>query len=132
LLKQTRRTLKQEGLPANANLKLLRCLREVVRGGVPVLILRAPSRGSAGLKPRTGEFDYLDYILASGGPHGRVSVELVEGSNHSFSNQQGRAAIPEVIGKWLGATLTCISPACPSVMGDNVILMPSARESKTA
>ena len=132
LLKQTRRTLNQEKLPANANLKLLRCLREVVRGGVPVLILRAPSRGSAGLKPRTGEFDYLDYILASGGPHARVLVELVERSNHSFSYQQGRAAIPEVMQRWLETTLACISPACSSVVKDNVILMPSAKESETA
>lgn len=133
LLKQARQRMRREKLPANANVKLLRCWKEVVRGGVPVLILRAPSRGSAGLKPRTGEFDYLQHILAIGGKHARVSVEVVEGSNHSFSNRQGRAAIPQLMEKWLGATIfSSISTALPSAMGENVILMPPARESKTA
>ncbi len=133
LLKQVRRKLRQEGLPANANVKLLRCWKEVVRGGVPVLILRAPSRRSAGLKARTGEFDYLQHILASAGQQASVSVEVVDGSNHSFSNRQGRAAIPQFIEKWLDSTIfTNISTALPNAMGENVILMPSARESKTA
>jgi len=132
LLKQARRKLKREGLPDNANLKLLRCWKEVVRGGVPVLILRAPSRRSAGLKPRTGEFDYLEHILAAGGPDARVSVEVVESSNHSFSNQQGRAAIPRLTEKWLGTTITNVTTAHTAVMGEKVILMPSAREGKTA
>lgn len=133
LLKQARRRLRREKLPANANVKLLRCWKEVVRGGLPVLILRAPSRGSAGLKPRTGEFDYLQHILAIGGQQARVSVEVVEGSNHSFSNRQGRAAIPQLMEKWLGATIfTNIVTALPSEMEESIILMPSARESKTA
>jgi len=132
-MKQARLTLNGERLPANANLKLLRCWKEVVRGGVPALILRAPSRGSAGLKPRTGEFDYLEHILASAGQPSRVSVEVVEGSNHSFSNQQGRAAIPRLIEKWLGATIfTDTTATFPNAVGENVILMPSAREGKTA
>lgn len=133
LLKQARRTLKREGLPANANLKLLRCWKEVVHGGVPALILRAPSRGSAGLKPRTGEFDYLEYILARAGQHSRVSVEVVEGANHSFSNRQGRIAIPELIDKWMGSALfRNVSATIPNVASEKVILMPSAREGKTA
>jgi hypothetical protein len=127
-LKQARRELSGEGLPANANVKLLRCWNEVARGGVPVLIMRAPSRGAAGLKPRIGEFDYMAHILASGGENARVSVEFVEGANHSFSNRAGRTAVSRLMDVWLGATFTGISGTAANAAGENVIVMPSTRQ----
>lgn len=129
LLKQAKWSLSREELPANANVKLLRCWKEVVRGGLPVLILRAPSRGATGLKARTGEFDYLEYILASAGQHARVSIEVVDGANHSFSNCQGRAAVLQIMKRWLGSTeFPHISSSVSNVMDGKVVLMPSARE----
>lgn len=99
--KQLRVTLTQSELPANANVALLRCWKRILSLGVPVLILKAPKRGSSGVKPRLGEFDYYQYLISLAGRASRVTIAVMEGANHSFSNEQGRSEVQQAIGRWL-------------------------------
>jgi pimeloyl-ACP methyl ester carboxylesterase len=89
--------------PGNANWPLLRCWRQLESAGMPILILKAPARKAPGIKPRAGEFDYFRYLRALPGHSGRVAVRLVEGTNHSFANSQGKAAVREHTERWLEA-----------------------------
>jgi hypothetical protein len=73
----------------------------VASSGTPILILKAPARKAFGTKPRTGEFDYLDYVLKAAGKRGRVSVTLIEGTDHSFANRAGRQAVAAQLEVWL-------------------------------
>lgn len=87
--------------PGNANWPLVRCWRQLESAGTPILILKAPARKAPGIKPRAGEFDYLRYLRALPCHTGRVAVRLVEGTNHSFANCQGKAAVREHTERWL-------------------------------
>jgi pimeloyl-ACP methyl ester carboxylesterase len=87
--------------PGNANWPLLRCWRQLESAGMPILILKAPARKAPGIKPRAGEFDYLRYLGALPCHTGRVAVRFVAGTNHSFANSQGKAAVREHTERWL-------------------------------
>lgn len=87
--------------PRNANLPLLRCWNQLSSAGLPMLVLKAPALKSRGLKPRIGEFDYLAYLQSTASPRNRVSIEFVEGTNHSFADRKGRNAVRENIEQWL-------------------------------
>ena len=87
--------------PRNANLPLLRCWSQLSSAGLPILVLKAPALKARGLKPRIGEFDYLGYLQQRASPRDRVSVEFIEGTNHSFADRKGRAAVGENIERWL-------------------------------
>ena len=89
-------------LPRNANFPLLSRWKEVASSGVPILMIKAPSRKSSGTGPRQGEFDYLKYVLQLAGRKGHVVVELIEGTDHSFANRLGRIAVQQRIESWLG------------------------------
>lgn len=93
--------LRRNKLPENANRGLLRCWGEVASSGTPILILKAPARKTTGTKPRTGEFDYLEYVLTAAGKRSRVSVKLIEGTDHSFANRAGRQAVAAQLEVWL-------------------------------
>lgn len=101
LLKQFRLLFHRNKLPDNANLSLLRSWKQVASTGLPILMLKAPSHGSCGSKPRTGEFDYSSHILELAGPRQQVVVKVVNGANHSFSNKAGRSAIQGSLNRWL-------------------------------
>jgi hypothetical protein len=88
--------------PRNANLPLLSRWREVASTGLPVLIIKAPARKAAGTSPRVGEFDYLKHVLNLAGRKGRVVVELIQGTDHSFANRLGRIGVQQRIERWLG------------------------------
>ena len=103
LLKQLRLMLYRNRLPENANVPLLRSWKKVAATGLPILLLNAPSHGSAGDKPRVGEFDYSSYIFDSAGPRHRILVKVAAGSNHSFSNHQGKLAVQQNINQWLNS-----------------------------
>jgi pimeloyl-ACP methyl ester carboxylesterase len=87
--------------PGNANWPLIRCWRQLESVGMPILILKAPAPKAPGIKPRVGEFDYLRYLRALPGHTGRVAVRFVEGTNHSFANSNGRAAVRQHTEQWL-------------------------------
>jgi pimeloyl-ACP methyl ester carboxylesterase len=89
--------------PGNANWPLIRCWRQLESVRLPILILKAPAPKSPGIKPRVGEFDYLRYLRALPDHTGRVAVRLVEGTNHSFANSQGKAAVRQHTEQWLNA-----------------------------
>ncbi|MGC1871375.1 MAG: alpha/beta fold hydrolase [Acidobacteriaceae bacterium] len=87
--------------PKNANFPLLRCWKKLASTSLPILILRAPGRKSSSLKPKVGEFDYLEHILGLVGPRNEVVVSLMDGANHSFANRVGRAAVRQHVEQWL-------------------------------
>ena len=87
--------------PGNANFRLLNCWKQVATRGMPVLMLKAPGLKAAGTKPRTGQFDYLKHVMELGGNKSQLMIKLIEGTDHSFANRVGRAAVQEQIGKWL-------------------------------
>jgi pimeloyl-ACP methyl ester carboxylesterase len=89
--------------PRNANLPLLRCWTQLASAGLPILLMKAPAVKSHGIKPRMGEFDYLGYLGALSGRGSRVVVKFIEGTNHSFADLVGRAAIRQHAEEWLNA-----------------------------
>jgi pimeloyl-ACP methyl ester carboxylesterase len=101
ILKQIRQFLRRNAPPKNANFALLRTWKDLASTGLPVLLIKAPGRGSSGEKPRTGEFDYLKHVTDLAGRRSRVVVKVVEGSNHSFSNDIGRIGVQQNIADWL-------------------------------
>jgi pimeloyl-ACP methyl ester carboxylesterase len=104
-LRDFRLLLRGNAPPQNANFPLLRSWRDVATSGLPILILKAPGRKAPGTRPRVGEFDYLRHILQIAGRKSRVLVELIEGTDHSFANRRGRAAVQRLTERWLGANL---------------------------
>lgn len=101
LLKQIRLFFYGNMPPENANFPLLRCWKKLATTGLPVLILRAPSRNVIGRKTRIGEFDYTEYILGLAGRRSQVVVKVLEDANHSFANRLGRAAVRKQTASWL-------------------------------
>jgi pimeloyl-ACP methyl ester carboxylesterase len=100
--KKIRLLVRRNAPPRNANLPLLNRWREVASTGLPILIIKAPSRKATGTGPRVGEFDYLKHVLNLAGRKSQVIVELVEGTDHSFANRMGRVGVQQYIEKWLG------------------------------
>ena len=50
-----------------------------------------------------GEFDYLKYVLKLAGRKSQVVVQSIEGTDHSFANRLGRAAVRQHAERWLSA-----------------------------
>ncbi len=90
--------------PANANFPLLRCWKKLASIGLPILILKASGRKSAGTRSRIGEFDYIQHVVELAGRKGQVSVQVADGAHHSFANRPGRAAVRQHTEEWLSAT----------------------------
>jgi pimeloyl-ACP methyl ester carboxylesterase len=95
--------LRKNAPPRNANFGLLSRWKEVASAGLPILFIKAPARKAAGTKPRAGEFDYLKYVLGLAGRNSKVVVELIQGTDHSFANRQGRAAVRQHTERWLAS-----------------------------
>jgi alpha-beta hydrolase superfamily lysophospholipase len=91
--------------PQNANLVLLSRWKEVASTGLPILLFKSPGRKTQGTKPRVGEFDYLAHVLKIAGRKSQVSVELLEGTDHTFANRTGRAAVRRQTELWLSKYL---------------------------
>jgi len=93
--------LRGSALPGNANSQLLARWKQVAAAGLPILLLKAPGIKAHGSRPRVGEFDYTGHALKLAGRKSRVSVEFVEGADHSFANWDGREAVQRHIEEWL-------------------------------
>ncbi len=104
LLKHIRLIVGRNKLPRNANLPLIRCWNQLTSAGTPILVLKAPALKTRGIKPRIGEFDYLGYLQSKSTRGSRILVRLIEGTNHSFADRQGRAAVRQNIEQWLSST----------------------------
>jgi pimeloyl-ACP methyl ester carboxylesterase len=98
-----RLALRGNAPPANANVQLLACWKQVATAGLPILLLRAPGIKAQGAKPRVGEFDYIDHVTKLAGRKSRIAVEFVEDADHSFANRLGRDAVERHIGDWMDA-----------------------------
>lgn len=115
--------------PANANFPLLKRWKEVAAArGLPILLFKAPGRKAAGTKPRIGEFDYLQHVVALAGHRGKVSIQLIEETDHSFANRAGRAAVRQHIENWLSIHFPCT----PQEHITSDILQPSEGEDRIA
>jgi pimeloyl-ACP methyl ester carboxylesterase len=101
LLKEVGLFLNKKSLPRNANHLLLRKFKEMASAGLPILILNNKNRNAAGLKSRTGEFDYLAHVLKLAGRRGEIVVRSVEGADHSLSNRVGRTGARQHAEQWL-------------------------------
>ena len=101
-LKKLRLLMRGSAPPPNANFPLLQKWKEVAaKRGLPILLFKAPARKAAGAKPRIGEFDYLQHVQTLAGQFGKVTVQLIEGTDHSFANRSGRDAVRRSIEDWL-------------------------------
>jgi pimeloyl-ACP methyl ester carboxylesterase len=115
--RKLRLALRGSALPGNANSALLARWKQVATAGLPILLLKAPGIKAQGSKPRVGEFDYIDYAVRLAGSKSRVSVDFVEGADHSFANHEGREAVERLISGWLAAQfpLSNFNPSANSV-----------------
>jgi pimeloyl-ACP methyl ester carboxylesterase len=98
-------------LPGNANFPLLnRCL-DLVRAGIPILFLAAPT-----VLKKSETFDYLQYIVKEVTDSLAVHEE-VNGADHTFANRQGRIAVRDRTLSWLDANFaedTSMEPVMPA------------------
>lgn len=109
LLRHVRHLVGRNRLPRNANFPLLQAWKQLSSAGTPMLVLKAPALKTRGLKPRIGDFDYLGYLQSKASPRSRVSIEFIEGTNHSFADRKGRTAVVESVERWLSSQF-CVSP----------------------
>ena len=93
--------LRRNAPPGNANFPLLNCWKQLASAGLPILFIKASGRDSHGNKSRMGEFDYLKYVLKLAGRKSQVVVKTIEGTDHSFANRVGRAAVRQHSERWL-------------------------------
>lgn len=100
-LKDLRLSLRPDAPPRNANFPLLHRWKDIATRGTPILVFKAPGRKTAGTKPRVGEFDYLKYLLGIAGGRSDVTVQVIEGTDHSFANRAGRTAVRQHVELWL-------------------------------
>ena len=101
LARDVRLSFHKNALPSNANFPLLSCWKQVASAGLPILFIKAPGLKTSGTKPRVGDFDYLKYVLGLAGRKSRVALEFIAGTDHSFANRVGRAAVRERMESWL-------------------------------
>jgi len=95
-------------LPSNANLPLLRCWHQLAAAGTPILVLKAPSMRARGVKPRVGEFDYLQYLQTTSDRNSRTCIHFIEGTDHSFADALGSAAVRQHTEEWLNVCFPCL------------------------
>jgi pimeloyl-ACP methyl ester carboxylesterase len=121
LARDLRLLFRRDRPPANANYSLLDRWKQVASAGLPILFLKAPGLKTSGPKPRVGDFDYLKYALELAGRKSRVVVQFIAGTDHSFANRAGRAAVGEVMESWLATNfpLPDAQPAMLSVATSN-------------
>ena len=98
-----------QGLPKEANLKLIQRFERLMATKLPMLVITAQDPRRAG-----DSFDYLEYILRNG--RGRVDCRKIEGTNHSFLEGNGPKAVRELTNEWLKANFAAsLSPRPQSV-----------------
>lgn len=101
-LREVRKRRGPGKLPRNANVKLVTQWKQLVSRGLPILVFKSGEPlafGSATL--RSGAFDYLGHISSLAGPTSQLSLQTIEGTNHSFADALGRTAIRQHATAWL-------------------------------
>lgn len=82
--------------PKSANVALIRCWKQVASSGRPMLVMSSPWS-----KPQVGSFDYLGYLRAVSDRRSRIGCQVIDGTNHNFTDGPGRAAVRQFIQQWL-------------------------------
>ena len=89
-------------LPGNAHFGLLSQWKKVLSNGLPILILKSAEPAALGSnKLRSNNFDYLRYIASFAVRSNQITVKVIEGTDHSFANRAGRAAVRQYAEAWL-------------------------------
>jgi pimeloyl-ACP methyl ester carboxylesterase len=97
-LESIRRLVRRKRLPSTANVPLIRCWKQLASAGLPMLVLRC-----AWFTPKPGEFDYVRDLQPLSDRHCRISVELIEGTMHSFEERRAKEAVLKHTDQWLSA-----------------------------
>jgi pimeloyl-ACP methyl ester carboxylesterase len=102
-LREARKKQDNSTLPGNANVKLVTHWKELVSSGLPILVCKSaePAGALGSSKLRASMCDYLEHITSFAGHRSRLSLRTIEGTNHSFADRVGRAAIREHSEAWL-------------------------------
>jgi pimeloyl-ACP methyl ester carboxylesterase len=82
-----------DALPAEANFKLLKCIDQVLRTGLPVLFVTADD------PTRPSDFDYTQYLISHYpglGCHKRIG-----GTDHGFISGDGKTRVSECVAQWI-------------------------------
>ena len=84
-------------------LSLVTHWKQLVSSGLPILVCKSgePAADLGSSKLRAGMFDYLEHITSFAGHRSRLSLHTIEGTDHSFADRVGRAAIREHAEAWL-------------------------------
>ncbi len=83
----------QQPLPPEANLRLLKCVDQVLQTGVPLLFVKAEDPGK-----QLG-FDYLAYVLSR--RQGKVTDKRIAGTDHGFLAGDGKPRLLECVTEWI-------------------------------
>ncbi len=101
-IREARKKQDNGALPGNANVRLVAQWKKIVSSGLPILVFKSAEPAALGSgKLRAGSFDYLEHITSFAGQRSRLSFKSIEGTNHSFADRVGRAAILEHAQAWL-------------------------------
>ena len=102
-IREARRKRGNGTLPGNANVNLVTHWKQLVSSGLPILVCKSaePAAALGSSKLRASMFDYLEHISSFAGHSSRLSLRTIEGTNHSFADRVGRAAIREHAEAWL-------------------------------
>jgi pimeloyl-ACP methyl ester carboxylesterase len=122
LLKAPRFFLRRNDPPENANFRLIHCWKKLTSSGLPVLILQSSGTAASERKAAAGEFDYLKHVLKLAGRESRVTVKVVSGANHTFSNRPSRATVQQHFQQWLNS---CFPLAIGRTVGRTVVAIQS-------
>jgi pimeloyl-ACP methyl ester carboxylesterase len=93
--------ISRKTLPANANLPLLRCWKQLAARRIPILVLRSPIS-----TPKPGEFDYLASLRRDSTAGDRVTIMNVERAGavactHAFMERAGKEIVRINAERWL-------------------------------
>lgn len=96
-----RLVISRDKLPANANLPLLGCWKQLAANRIPMLVLRSPIS-----TPKPGEFDYLAFLQRDSTASDRVTIMNVEregavACTHAFMERAGKEIVRINAERWL-------------------------------
>jgi pimeloyl-ACP methyl ester carboxylesterase len=113
-VREARKKRENGVLPGNANVRLVTHWKKIASSGLPILVFKSSEPAALGSgKLRAGSFDYLEHITSFAGNRGRLSIKTIEGTNHSFADRVGRAAIREHTEAWLNENFPMPSAQTP-------------------
>ena len=97
-------------LPPEANSKLVECIGQVLRSGLPLLFVTAddPTKQSG--------FDYTEHLLSRCG--GRASRKRIAGTDHGFVSGGGKTRASECVAEWIAGEFR--NPSSPQMTAPRV------------